>query len=232
MRYLQVCFTFPNLNLAKPSCLVLFCKLHVSKLKVYGLKLHLGLLRISNKTFTFVKSTKNGAKTPLLTRNDTMKDRIRQVMETMHMSQQVFAQYIDMSPASLSSIFNGRTQPTLKIVEAIKKKFPNISTDWLMFGSGTMYSSQPDEGENPDGGQTAATNSVVSIEPTLDFDAAPSPTPQHAAPVSPTVDKSRESHREVIREEVKYIDRPQRKVMEIRVYYDDLTFESFVPAKK
>lgn len=232
MRYLQVYFTFPNLNLTSLSRLVLFCKLCVSKLKVYGLKLHLGLLRIPNKTFTFVKSTKNGAKTPLLTRNDTMKDRIRQVMETMHMSQQVFAQYIDMSPASLSSIFNGRTQPTLKIVEAIKKKFPNISTDWLMFGSGTMYSSQTDEGENPDGGQTAATNSVVSIEPTLDFDAAPSPTPQHAAPVSPTVDKSRESHREVIREEVKYIDRPQRKVMEIRVYYDDLTFESFVPAKK
>lgn len=232
MLYLQVYFTFSNPNLTDLSYLILIYKFYISKSKVYDLKLPLGLLCIPNKTFTFVKSTKNGAKTPLLTRNDTMKDRIRQVMETMHMSQQVFAQYIDMSPASLSSIFNGRTQPTLKIVEAIKKKFPDISTDWLMFGSGTMYSTQPDGGENLDGGQTAETKTVVSLEPTLDFDAAPSPTPQHAAPVQLTVDKSRESHREVIREEVKYIDRPQRKVMEIRVYYDDLTFESFVPAKK
>ena len=54
------------------------------------------------------------------------------------MTQQVFAQFIEMSPASLSSIFNGRTKPTLNIVEAIKKKSPDISTDWLMFGSGSM----------------------------------------------------------------------------------------------
>lgn len=148
------------------------------------------------------------------------------------MSQQVFAQYIDMSPASLSSIFNGRTQPTLKIVEAIKKKFPNISTDWLMFGSGTMYPTQPDGDDNSDSGQTTEANAVVDREPTLDFDVAPSPAPQHIASASPTADKGRESHREVIREEVKYIDKPQRKVMEIRVYYDDLTFESFVPSKK
>lgn len=52
-----------------------------------------------------------------------MKDRIKQIMESKHMTQQVFAQFIDMSPASLSSIFNGRTKPTLNIVEAIKRKF-------------------------------------------------------------------------------------------------------------
>ena len=68
-----------------------------------------------------------------------MKDRIRQIMESQHMTQQVFADYIQQSPATLSSIFNGRTRPTLNIVEAIKKKIPNISTDWLMFGSGDMY---------------------------------------------------------------------------------------------
>ena len=45
-------------------------------------------------------------------------------------------------------------------------------------------------------------------------------------------EKVRESHREAIREEVKYVDKPQRKVMEIRVYYDDLTFESFTPTQK
>lgn len=55
------------------------------------------------------------------------------------MSQQTFALSIGMSPASLSSIFNGRTKPTLNIVEAIKDKIPKISTDWLIFGKGEMY---------------------------------------------------------------------------------------------
>ena len=62
-----------------------------------------------------------------------MKDRIKQIMESKHMTQQVFAQFIDMSPASLSSIFNGRTKPTLNIVEAIKRKIPDINTNWLLY---------------------------------------------------------------------------------------------------
>ena len=36
----------------------------------------------------------------------------------------------------------------------------------------------------------------------------------------------------VVREEVKTIDKAPRRVTEIRVFYDDQTWESFVPAKK
>ena len=68
-----------------------------------------------------------------------MKDRIKMIMESQHMTQQTFAQFIQISPASLSSIFNGRTKPTLAIAEAIKAKIPSLSTDWLLFGSGSMY---------------------------------------------------------------------------------------------
>ena len=70
---------------------------------------------------------------------EEMKDRIRQIMESQHMSQQTFANFIGMSAASLSSIFNNRTKPTLNTVEAIKSKMPRLSTDWLMFGRGSMF---------------------------------------------------------------------------------------------
>lgn len=52
-----------------------------------------------------------------------MKDRIRQIMESKHMTQQVFADYIGTTPATLSGIFNDRTRPTINIVESIKRKF-------------------------------------------------------------------------------------------------------------
>ena len=42
-----------------------------------------------------------------------MKDRIRLVMESQHMTQQTFAQFIGISPAALSSIFNGHHKMTL-----------------------------------------------------------------------------------------------------------------------
>ena len=32
-------------------------------------------------------------------------------------------------------------------------------------------------------------------------------------------------------ENVKYIDKPQRKITEIRIFYDDQTWETFVPKK-
>ena len=71
-----------------------------------------------------------------------MKDRIRQLMESQHMTQQTFSDFIGISSASLSSIFNGRTKPTLNTVEAIRSKFTKISLDWLMFGKGPMFTDQ------------------------------------------------------------------------------------------
>lgn len=163
-----------------------------------------------------------------------MKDRIRQIMEAKHMTQQVFAQFIDMSPASLSSIFNGRTKPTLNIVEAIKRKIPDINTNWLLFGFGDMYEHTPENADGEDG-----VEQVPPGEPTLDFGDGDFSAPTHQSgnkqnQTSAALHNNsvRNTRPEVIREEIKYIDKPARKVVEIRVYYDDLTYETFVPAKK
>ena len=39
------------------------------------------------------------------------------------------------------------------------------------------------------------------------------------------------SYASPVRPEVRYVERPQRQITEIRVYFDDLTYESFVPKK-
>ena len=150
-------------------------------------------------------------------------------MESQHMTQQVFADYIQQSPATLSSIFNGRTRPTLNIVEAIKKKIPNISTDWLMFGSGDMYLPQ-NEGLNEE--ETTQNGTLQIQNPMLDFDAAPSPTPHNSVQQPQNSNSVRSTRLDLERQEVKTIDKPQRRITEIRVFYDDQTWETFVPQKK
>ena len=168
-----------------------------------------------------------------------MKDSIKEVMESQHMTQQVFANFIDMSPASLSSIFTGRTRPTINIVEAIKRKIPNLNTDWLMFGIGEMYS-QPSAVSGSSAGDAAEGD-----EPMLNFAEDPTNTIQSQA-AAPSTFQGEQSGilsfnrpaafhqpvREVIKEEIKVVEKPQRKITEIRIYFDDLTFETFVPAKK
>lgn len=149
-----------------------------------------------------------------------MKDRIKQIMEAQRLTQQEFANTLELSPATLSSIFNGRTNPTLNIVDAIKKKFPAISTDWLMFGSGSMYgdhSGDIAQGHDsaPDGG-----------EQVIDFGDAP-----QAAPTPSAVNRAPQQGQQPTAVVMKNIYKTQRNITEIRIFYDDQTWETFVPKK-
>ena len=148
------------------------------------------------------------------------------------MTQQVFADYIGLAPATLSSIFNGRTRPTLNVVEALKRKIPNINFDWLMLGVGPMYIDQSigEAAEEPADDHQEPRPRIEN--PMLDFDQSPSPTPQSAPQRVAFVNSVRSTRPETEREDLKIIDKPQRKVIEIRVFYDDQTWDTFVPAKK
>lgn len=155
-----------------------------------------------------------------------MKDRIRQIMESQHMSQQTFANFIGMSAASLSSIFNNRTKPTLNTVEAIKSKMPSLSTDWLMFGRGSMFIE-----DSPAKDQAQSESADMPNEQIGDFGGG-MPDLFGNNVFGQSAQQPMHRHAEnVIRPEIKYVERPQRQITEIRVYFDDLTYESFVPKK-
>ena len=149
------------------------------------------------------------------------------------MTQQVFANCIGTTPATLSGIFNDRTRPTINIIESIKKKFPDISLEWLMFGIGDMYqtSSTPLQGDQQSPIITPSMGQNVQDQ-VLDFSSQAAPTPAFAPQQTSSYNSVRNTHQEMNREEVKIVDKPMRKVTEIRVYYDDQTWESFVPSKK
>lgn len=161
-----------------------------------------------------------------------MKDRIRQIMESRKMTQSEFADYIELAPATLSSIFNGRTRPTLNVVEALKKKIPNINVEWLMFGIGDMY---VESGDTETGSELPSQD--VNIHPypqnpMLDFEQGQPVAPKTASQPVPLSNGVRSTRSDYPREEIKILDKPQRRVIEIRVFYDDQTWETFVPAKK
>ena len=146
-----------------------------------------------------------------------MKDRIKQIMESQHMTQQAFSQFTGISSSVLSGIFTGRTKPTLNQVEAIHRKIPNINLYWLLSGVGSMYNTE-----------TQTAGEAVAV---------PSPTPQEEAPLveNKTVDGGiaglavKGYNKNAGQSEMKKTDISKRRVTEIRVFYDDNTYESFVP---
>lgn len=158
------------------------------------------------------------------------KDRIRQLMEDQHMTQQVFADFLQQSPATLSSIFNGRTRPTLNVIDAIKMKIPNINIEWLLYGTGERYITHQDTPQ-----ESSLPPLPNGVEPMLQFDSAATPSPYGSShgPSTTVIPQGVNSTRlNFQNDDAKYLDKEPRRVTEIRVYYDDQTYETFVPAKK
>lgn len=172
-----------------------------------------------------------------------MKDRIKKIIESQNMTQQEFAECIKVAPATLSSIFTGRTAPSLKIVEAIKSRFPDISTDWLMFGRGAMTDYKSVEAGQSLGCSSAGTGDAD--EPDLGNDAAVRPVATAGqarvvagmAMASDTTRNGVPSCQDGKRTKpeceampaVKKCDKYERRIVEIRIFYNDQTWETFVP---
>ncbi len=150
-----------------------------------------------------------------------MKDRIKKIMESNHMTQKIFSQFTGISEGSLSGVLNNKTRPTLQMVDAIHKHFPQVSLEWLLYGVGSMEESQvSQDGEHP-GDQVPATPADTSGSSPLLFDAQ-QPTLEMRHLGEPIASSQNQ---------IKYIDRPQRRITEIRVFYDDQTWETFTPKK-
>lgn len=139
-----------------------------------------------------------------------MKDRIKLIQNQTNMSQQDFAKAIGVAPGSLSSVYSGRTQPTNNYVQGIHHAFPEININWLMFGEGEMTSSAPREA------------APTLFPPSDETPAAGHPfealVPRQEVPVVPEVP-------------AKDFDKILREVKEIRVFYSDGTYETFLPGK-
>lgn len=146
-----------------------------------------------------------------------MKDRIIALMKNMGMSQKVFAAEICISEGALSSIFSGRTKPTLNTVNNIHERFPEVNMGWLIDGKGEMYNSVPSDSNKQDASVSDFSGGVPAggIPVQSGFPMQQNGLSQVAPPMPFSV------------EDGKKLDKPMRRIAEIRVFYDDGTFETF-----
>ncbi|MCR4920345.1 MAG: helix-turn-helix domain-containing protein [Bacteroidaceae bacterium] len=145
-----------------------------------------------------------------------MKDRIFQFMKQQGMSQKQFANELCVAEATLSSIFTGRTRPSNALVAAIHERFPEVSISWLMFGEGDMYA-----------GETVKESPLPSTPSPSQGDLFAPSSSQPSIPEAAPVPSNGASPQPILRETIKFIDKPQRKITEIRVFFDDGTYETF-----
>lgn len=148
-----------------------------------------------------------------------MKERIAQIVQKEGMTAAQFADKIGISPSSLSHILSGRNNPSLEVVMKIHKACDYISLDWLLYGEGQMETDVDSENNGEFRASLFSENSLFTPER--------SATPEYRkenevkAPVF--------TPKEIVREEIKYIEKPSKKITEIRIFYDNGTYETFKP---
>lgn len=171
--------------------------------------------------------------------NENLKDRIKEIMDSKHMNNKVFASETGINEGTLSLLLRGKTQPTLKHYEAIHTRFPDISMEWLFDGKGSMYQNQG----LPKSGADVHTNSQQAIATAASSLSGSAASLNNVAQgmagssvhSSTLFDQggynSGSANMNHDKNVVKILNNHQRKITEIRVFYDDQTWESFVPKK-
>lgn len=154
-----------------------------------------------------------------------MKDRVKQVMDYYKLSQLQFANDLAVAPATISNIYKGKTAPTNNLVQSIHQAFPDVSINWLLFGEGDMLVSQSSEAKNA----APSTSIAMTAEPNL-FDTMGTPPPPTTARRGDQSDSATNLQILELLTELKQHTTAEpcvRKIKEIRVFYDDGTYESF-----
>lgn len=131
-----------------------------------------------------------------------MKDRILQLLEEKAMTLAAFADEIGVERSTMSHIKSGRSNPSLDVALKILERFPEVSTDWLILGKGSMFG----QITNP-------------YEPTL-FD-------QTQPTASYTAEYAQKQAPETASQPISLQNEPstQRSIVRVILFYDDNTFE-------
>jgi len=110
-----------------------------------------------------------------------MIERFQKIMEYAGVSPKRFAEILGIERSNVSHIMSGRNNPSLAVVQKILKNFPDISSDWLLFGEGNMLKAN------------ATANNVAAANATANNAAAVNATANNAAAVNATANNTVEA---------------------------------------
>ena len=145
-------------------------------------------------------------------------------MQKEEMTAAQFAEKIGLSPSSLSHILNGRNNPSLDVVMKIHKACNYVNLPWLIYGEGDMeWKAEESKSE-----ETGISGMALFDESAFFTSEGTEERENHKemAPKTPVY-----APKEIVREEIKYIEKPARKITEIRIFFDNGTYETFRPDK-
>ena len=142
-------------------------------------------------------------------------------MEAENLSPRIFAETIGVQQSTLSHILNNRNKPSLDVVMKIRQTYRHINLEWLLYGQGEMFSQSDMLPSSPQQSSLFDENGQNSAS-ALPFAENRKETASESGGISPQPPAI---------EKVRLIEKPPRKITEIRIFFDDNTYETFKPER-
>lgn len=151
----------------------------------------------------------------------SIKDRFKMIMEREQLNAGAFAESIEVAQATISHILASRNNPSTDVILKLHKRYNDINLEWLLTGKGNM-SNNPSTTENDGLGYPLFADNPEnpSNEPDV---------PENRKEIAS--ESTSKAHKEIVKQEIIYKERPPRKITEIRIFFDDNTYETFKPEK-
>ncbi len=154
------------------------------------------------------------------------KDRIEFLIHDKGLSNVEFSAITGIAPATISHITSGRSKPTLPILKGILNGFPDLNPEWVFLGIGPMYKINKEE----EGQDAANSDDAPDLFSSLPRNEKPyngaSQNGKNGFSGSNMVNSA--DLKEVIRDSmVAAISQRKRQIVEVRIFFDDGTYEAF-----
>ncbi len=162
--------------------------------------------------------------------------RLKVFMDSLGIQSSQFADSCEIPRPSFSQLLSGRNQKVSDVlIKKIHSAYPELSVMWLMFGEGNMLSKYDDEDEHE---KRMDQNSVEKPEkPVIDKASSgySNLTGLNAdeKATQNSIFQQFEDNKKILelQLQIEKLQKNPRRVAQITVYYDDSTFETFLPSK-
>lgn len=151
------------------------------------------------------------------------RDRIKLIIETEGVTQVAFAETTGINTSTLNHVLTGRNNPSVDVISKILAAYPQYESDWLLHGSGPMWTEAYSE-------QQVKSTSIPLFSDSDGDGSGSTPSPV-AAPV-PNSGVRRGKVEERTREATQTTTErsSSKRVQKVIIYYDDNTFETLYPS--
>ncbi len=149
-----------------------------------------------------------------------MIDRIQLILKSKNLSSSQFADEIHVQRSSVSHILTGRNKPSLDFVSKILSSYPELTSDWLLFGKGQMIKKQEQFQKNAkieEIPEKSDKSSILRKNEELNFDGE--------------IPKNTESVKKARVSEIVNNEDGKNGIKKIVIFYENNTYHEFTPGE-